>query len=57
MIKKIFHYLLDCLETGFYTICLVLSNGFFFYFYIISLFLEKIFIFSIFNKGTNFFKI
>ena len=56
MIKKFFHYLLDCLETGFYTICLVLSNGFFFYFYIISLFFEKVFKLSIFKKGTNFFK-
>ena len=56
MIKKLFHYLFDCLETGFYTICLVLSNGFFFYFYIISLFFEKVFKLSIFKKGTNYFK-
>ena len=56
MIRKFFHYIIDCLETGFYYICLVLSNGFFFYFYIICLFLEKIFKFSFLNKCTNFFK-
>lgn len=55
-IKKFFRYLFETTELGFYEISLILSKGFFFYFYLIASFLEKLFQKKIFTKEKNFFR-
>ena len=55
-VRKFFKYIFDSIQSGFYYICLVFSKGFFFYFYIISWLLEKIFHLSIFTKLKDYFK-
>lgn len=55
-IKNVFKNFFESIQVGFYYICLVFSKGFFFYFYVISLFFEKIFHLSAFTKMKNYFK-
>lgn len=55
-IKDFFSYLIDTIQLGFYYICLVLAKGFFFYFYILSFSLEKIFHLKIFTTIKKFFQ-
>ena len=55
-IKKFFLYIFNVIETGFYQLNSILAKGFFFYFYLISSFFQKIFHLSIFKKQTMFFK-
>lgn len=56
MIIKFFKYIFDTTELGFYYICLILSKGFFFYFYLLASILYKIFPISIFKKLKVYFK-
>ncbi len=59
MIKSIgrfFKYLIETTELGFYHISSVVTKGFFFYFYLIASFFEKIFHWKIFENTKNFFK-
>ena len=59
MIKRIvnfFKYIYETTQLGFYYICLVLSKGFFFYFYLLFYLFEKIFHIRFFENIKNFFK-
>ena len=56
MIVRFIKYIFNTTELGFYYICLILSKGFFFYFYLLAAILEKIFPNSIFKKLKVFFK-
>lgn len=55
-IMKVFKYIIDATQLGFYYICLVFSKGFFFYFYLLFLLFEKVFRLKVFSRGKNFFK-
>ena len=57
--KKIINflrYIIDTTGLGFYYICLLLSRGFFYYFYLIFSFLNKIFFGKLFNGPKKYFK-
>lgn len=57
--KKIinfFKYIFDTTGLGFYYICLLLSRGFFYYFYLIFSFLNKLCFGKLFNRPKNYFK-
>lgn len=59
MIKKIFNffkYIYETTQLGFYYICLVLSKGFFFYFYCLFYLFEKLFHLKLFGNIKAFFK-
>lgn len=59
MIRKIFNffkYIYETTQLGFYYICLVLSKGFFFYFYCLFYLFEKIFHLKLFGNIKAFFK-
>ena len=56
MIVKFFSYIFNTTELGFYYICLILSKGFFFYFYLLASILYKIFPIKVFDKLKKFFK-
>ena len=59
MIKAIFRfikYVFDMIELGFYHICMILSKGFFFYFYMIFAGLKKLFRGKLFNKPALYFQ-
>ena len=49
-------FIIETIELGFYYICLILSRGFFFYFYAIFAFFGKIFRFKFFNGIKKFFQ-
>ena len=53
---KLLSYIFNTTELGFYYICLILSKGFFFYFYLLASILYKIFPIKIFNSLKKFFK-
>ena len=55
-IKKFFVYIFESIETGFYQLNAILAKGFFFYFYLLSSFFQKIFHFKVLKKQTQFFK-
>ncbi len=55
-IKKFFLYIINSIETGFYQLSAILAKGFFFYFYLISSFFQKIFRFPFLKKQTRFFQ-
>ena len=55
-IRNLFIYLIDTIQLGFYYIALILSKGFFFYFYIISFSLEKLLHLKIFTNAKDYFK-
>ena len=55
-IKKFFLYIIRAIETGFYQLTVILAKGFFFYFYLISSFFQKIFHFSFLKRQTQFFR-
>lgn len=55
-VGKILKFIIDSIQLGFYYICLVFSKGFFFYFYVFFLLLEKILHLSIFTKIKSYFK-
>ena len=57
--KKIigfFKYIIDTTGLGFYYICLLLSRGFFYYFYLIFSFLNKVFFGKLFKLPKKFFR-
>ena len=56
MIVKFFSYIFNTTELGFYYICLILSKGFFFYFYLLASILDKLFNNNLFKKMKKFFK-
>lgn len=56
LIIRFFKYVFDMIELGFYHICLILSKGFFFYFYSFFSFLRKLFQGKLFNKPTLYFQ-
>lgn len=56
VVKKFFLYIFNAVETGFYQLNSILAKGFFFYFYLISSFFQKIFHLSFLKKQTLFFK-
>ena len=56
MIVKFFSYIFNTTELGFYYICLILSKGFFFYFYLLASILYKIFPIKVFLNLKKFFK-
>ncbi len=53
---KLLSYIFNTTELGFYYICLIISKGFFFYFYLLASILYKIFPIKIFNSLKKFFK-
>ena len=53
---KFLYYLFNTTELGFYYICLILSKGFFFYFYLLASILYKIFPIKVFEKLKKYFK-
>ncbi len=55
-IKKFFRYLFETTELGFYQLSLILSKGFFFYFYLMASLFEKIFHWKGFKNTKEFFK-
>ena len=55
-IIRFFKFIIETIELGFYYICLILSRGFFFYFYLLFAFFGKIFRFKFFNGIKKFFK-
>ena len=56
MIIKFFNYIFNTTELGFYYICLIISKGFFFYFYLLASILYKIFPINVFKKLKKYFK-
>ena len=59
MIKGIINFFKSIIrntQLGFYYLCLLITKGFFFYFYIIVSIFEKIFKLKVFTKLKNFFK-
>ena len=53
---KLISYIFNTTELGFYYICLILSKGFFFYFYLLASILYKIIPIKIFSSLKKFFK-